>query len=223
MTVLTWASFVVSDVVVRVLLDQCGVGGAMAASEGRRVRSGSWGDAPAGGCGVQSECGEAGEVGGGGEDVEVGVDSGSSSDAGSASAVSSAHEVTELAFDLGTVGPVVGLPGRVALTGPGSGKGGFVDTDADRAPAGRVGALAAAWAARAVVSEVGQPTAVGAAFDLDGDAVGAGDGVGFEIDPEAALGEAAACGHRGRLGAAERRDVLVVEVSLELPGPIRPL
>ena len=68
------------------------------------------------GCGREAEGGEAREVGGGGEEVEVGVDFGSSADAGSASAVAAAHEVGEFAFDLGSVGSVVGLPVGVGLS-----------------------------------------------------------------------------------------------------------
>jgi hypothetical protein len=40
--------------------------------------------------------------------------------------VATPDEVGELAFDLGAGGPVVGFPGRVALTGAGGGEAGLV-------------------------------------------------------------------------------------------------
>ena len=86
---------------------------------GAAGRGRSCGDCPSGRGGAQSEDGEAGQVGGGGEEVEVGVDFGSAADTGSASAVAATHQVAELAFDLGSGGPVVGLPVGVGVDGRG--------------------------------------------------------------------------------------------------------
>ena len=185
----------------------------------RCCRGRSCGDRPSGRGGAQAEHGEAGQVDGGGEEVEVGVDFGSAADTGSASAVAATHQVAELAFDLGSGGPVVGLPVGIALAGAGLGERSFVPIDADRAPSGGVGALGAQRTVRAVLGEVGDAAAVGAAPDRHGDAVGAGDGVGVEINVEAVLGEQAA-GRRRWLGPTARGDVFIVEVLLELAGAV---
>src|SRR5436190_23926254 len=116
---------------------------------------GSCGDRPSGGGGAKSEHGEAGEVGGGGEEVEVGVDFRLPADTGSAAAVTPAHEVAELAFNLGSVGPVVGLPVRIGLALTGACEGGFELADADGAAPGGVSALVAQWTAGAVLGEGG--------------------------------------------------------------------
>ena len=103
--------------------------------------------------------------------------------------MAAAHEVTELAFDLGSGGPVVGAPGGVGLPGPGSGERGLVDADPDRAPARGGGALGAQLAGGARVSEAGEPASVTASADGDGDPGGAGHRVGVEIGLEAVFGE----------------------------------
>src|SRR5205823_5043383 len=148
-----------------------------------------------------------------------GVDFRLPADTGSAAAVTPAHEVAELAFNLGSVGPVVGLPVRIGLALTGACEGGFELADADGAAPGGVSALVAQWTAGAVLGEVGDATAVSAAADGHAHPGGAGDGVVIEVDVEAVLAEAAGR-RRRRLGPATRVDVLVVESLLELAGPI---
>jgi hypothetical protein len=82
---------------------------------------GSGGDGGPAGFGSEAyfEAGESGDVHGGGEQVEVGADSGSAAHPGPARAVAAPHQVRDLPFDLGSGGPVVGLPRRVGLPGSG--------------------------------------------------------------------------------------------------------
>jgi hypothetical protein len=72
-----------------------------------------------------------------------------------------------------------------------------------------------------VLGEVGGAVAVDAAPDRHGDTVRTRDGVVFEVDVEAVLGEQPAREWRWWLGPTSRVDVIVVEVLLELAGPIR--
>ena len=111
----------------------------------------------------QAEHGQPCEVDRGGEEAEVGVDAVGAADPGSSSAVFAAHQVPELAFDLGSGGPVVGDPGRVGLPGPGVGQCLLVRADADRAPGLGGGALRAQRAPGAGLPEVGDAATVAVA------------------------------------------------------------
>jgi hypothetical protein len=71
--------------------------------------------------------------------------------------VAVAHEVTELAFDLGSGGPIVVAPGGVGLAGPGPGERSLVGADPDRAPTRGGGALRAQLAGGAGLGEVREP------------------------------------------------------------------
>lgn len=89
----------------------------------------------------EAEGGESGEVDGGGEEGEVGGDAVPAAYAGASAAVAAAHEVGDFAFDFGSGGPVVGLPGGILLAG--GGEVGFVVADGDAAAGLGVGALPA--------------------------------------------------------------------------------
>ena len=78
------------------------------------------------GAASKAEDGKASEVVGSGEQVEVCGDLGSSSHSCSSPAVASSHQVSELALDLGSGGPVVGEPLGVLRLGAGFGQEGFV-------------------------------------------------------------------------------------------------
>src|SRR3546814_19763641 len=98
--------------------------------------------------------------------------------------------MSELAFDLGSSGPVVVLPLGCLLPFPGPGERGLEDPDSDGPPAGGSGAGPAQRTIGTRVGEVGDPGPVGSTPDDDGHLVGASDRVGVEIDPELVLGEA---------------------------------
>src|SRR5512132_1374735 len=77
-------------------------------------------DLPAGAGVAHAEGGQAGQVDRGGQQPEVLGNPDQATDAGAPAAVAAAEQVRQLAFDLGSGGPVVGQPGGVALAGPGS-------------------------------------------------------------------------------------------------------
>ena len=69
----------------------------------------------------------------GGQQREVGGDLHSTSHTCSSSTMTAPHQVSDLAFDLGTGGAVVGLPDRIGLSGTASDQVPFVGTDGDSA------------------------------------------------------------------------------------------
>src|SRR6266851_1394623 len=168
---------------------------------------------------AQTEHGEARQVLSGGEEVEVGVDFAVAAHAGASSAVFAAHEMTELAFHLGTSRPVVGRPFGVGLALAGPGEHLFVGTDANGAPTFGGGAVFGERAVRAMLVEMGHPAAVGSPVDVGGRARRADDGVIVEIDGELLLGEPAA-GSVSELGLAHRLDTRLFQSGQELPGAI---
>jgi len=160
---------------------------------------------------MQPEHGHTGEVGGGGEQAEVGVDFGPAADSCSAAAVAAAHEVAKFAFDLGPSDPVVGLPGWIGLALPGAGQDVFVGVDTDSAPVGGCGALSAQWASGARPGEGGDAAAVAVPADRRGHLCWAGDGVGAEVDTEAAFAEQSTRRRRRLLGLAPGVDVVIFQ------------
>jgi hypothetical protein len=133
---------------------------------------------------VESEHAETRQVGGGGEEVEIGVDFGSPSDAGSSAAVSSAHQVTEFPFDFGSGRPIIRDPVGVVLLTPSIDETVFVTPDTDTPTSLGIGAFRTQHTPGAGIGERGEPVAVAAPSDGDGHIVGAGHGVGVEIDDE---------------------------------------
>jgi hypothetical protein len=108
-----------------------------------------------------------------------------------------AHEMADLALHLGPGCPVAGLPGRAGLGLAGGGQPGLVRADGDRAAMWRGGAPCCQRAGAAGRAEAGSPGMTSAAgADGRGDARGAGDGSGVQVDAEAVLGEVAL--RRGR-------------------------
>ena len=89
----------------------------------------------------EAEHAEPGQVDRGGEQGEVGGDLDRAADAGASAAVVTPHQMPDLAFDLGSGGAVVGLPGGVGLCRAGTGELGLLGGDRDGAPGGRGGAL----------------------------------------------------------------------------------
>ena len=91
-------------------------------------------------CGVvagQAEDRQAGEVCCGGQEFEVGGDLFEAAHAGSSAAVSASGQVGDFAFDFGSSGAVVGLPGGVVLGVTTCGQTFLVVTDGD--PEGNLG------------------------------------------------------------------------------------
>ena len=78
-----------------------------------------------------AECGEAGEVDGCGSGVDVGADAGHAATSRLAAAPEPASEVSNLAFDDGTVGAVALDPFGCALFGSGGLEQCLVATDGD--------------------------------------------------------------------------------------------
>jgi len=139
-----------------------------------------------------AEGGQAGEVDRGSEEIEVGADALPSAHTSSAGAVAAAHQVSDLAFNLGAGGAVVGFPCRIGLLVAGGGQAGFVVSDGDAAAGFRGGAPGgqrAGGAGGAEVGPAGVPGVSGDPADGHGDLVGAGDGAGGEVDGELVLGE----------------------------------
>jgi hypothetical protein len=85
-----------------------------------------------------------------------------------APAVPAAHQVRDLALDLGSGGPVVGDPVRIALSGPSSSELPFIGADGDGASVGRGGALLAQRAVCAVGPEADGAGPVAVAPDRGG-------------------------------------------------------
>jgi len=127
------------------------------------------------------------------------------------------HQVTDLAFDLGSGGPVVGDPGRVGLVGVGQGV--LVWADADGATGRGGGALLAQRAPGAGRPEVGGATTVCGRADRRGEPAGTADRARVEVDLEAVLAEPPA--GRGRcLGLALRLDPALLQPVMELAGAV---
>jgi hypothetical protein len=137
-------------------------------------------------------------------------------------AVAAAHEVGEFAFDFGSGGLVVGLPVGVGLALPGAGQDVFVGVDVDGAPGGGGGALGTQRAVGARRPEGGDPAAVAVSADRCGHAPWEGDGVGAEIDTEAAFAEQPTRWRRRLLIPAPGSDVVVLQkvLGFELAAPI---
>ena len=126
---------------------------------------------------------QAGQVVGGGEQVEVGGDFGPSSHSCSSPAVASSHQVSELAFDLGSGGPVVGDPLGVLRLGAGFGQDRLMAADVDSAAGVCGGAVGSQRAVGTGRFEVGRAVAGWAAADGDLLASGAGVGLSTWIGP----------------------------------------
>jgi hypothetical protein len=135
--------------------------------------------------------------------------------------VFAAHQVTDLAFDLRAGRGVVGLPGRVGLSGPGAGQRGLECADGDGATGRGAGAPFAQRAAGAGRAEAGGARPVVAAADRCADPARAGDGVAVQVDVETVLGEQPTRARRGWLGLAPGVDPLLFEGGLERSAAIR--
>src|SRR5665811_473960 len=145
---------------------------------------------------------------------------GSAPHPGTAAAVAAAHQMSDLAFDFGSGGAVVGSPFGVVLETTGIGETVPITPDTDPASAFGVGAL---WTQRTLdtgVGEGGSPVPVGAPSNGDSHTVGTGHGAGVEIDVETVFGEQAADSDR-RLGLTTRVDVSIGERVEELSGAVR--
>jgi len=135
------------------------------------------------GAASKAEDGKASEVVGSGEQVEVCGDLGSSSHSCSSPAVASSHQVSELAFDLGSGGPVVGDPLGVLRLGAGFGQDRLMAADVDSAAGVCGGAVGSQRAVGTGRFEVGRAVAGWAAADGDLLAGGAGVGLSTWIGP----------------------------------------
>ena len=170
-------------------------------------------------CCGDAENAEAGQVDCGGQEGEVGGDLGGAADPGSSAAVSAAHQVSDLAFHLGSGGAVVGEPLRCGLPLPGLSEAALVPPDPDAAPTGGFGALGPQRAAGAGRPELRDPGPVFAAADRRGLPGRAAHGVGVKINIEGVLGEQSVRG-AGRLGLALGVDPGLGQPVLELPGAV---
>src|SRR5215211_7172334 len=116
-------------------------------------------DLPAGAGGAQPEAGEPGQVDRSGQQPEVLSDTHQPPYAGAPATVAAAQQVGQLALDLGPGGPIVGLPHRVTLAGPGGGQLGLVGMDGQDPATDAAGAGLAQRADAARSAEPGPSTA----------------------------------------------------------------
>lgn len=101
--------------------------------------------------------------------------------------MSTPHQVSDLAFHLGSGGSVVGQPRGVGLRGAGPGELLLIDADRDGAAAGRSGALRNEATAGAGGPKRGDTATVFDRPDRHAHLPGAGDGTRSQVDGERSL------------------------------------